>query len=500
MNAAPCVVFTNCYAKAMTPKDDLFCISRRHFLRYSLGAAALAPLAACDGLGLNKDDDDPLFDGPTIAEDDFIAFNAGYYGIGVDSATQLPYTALRQGSPAARITDPVSIAYRLQHLLADSRHIERVDTILSQLLTAQIDARPPDNYRNMIPRLAIQSDGVVPTTKDYSFVQNALLASRVAMAAQAHAGTATSDKALAFLEKQKLGYNQALAQSTTGFLPEFANAGLFGVDPVGMNLLFGGYYAAVAFVLAYYIGDTPIIGDPQVGMDTWQAMIDAQNGLMGAHAASTRASANLQVPLARNGSGYQYFHSLLTIDPAWLDMSMQNALYNVLFSFLDAAVYDRVPGIYSAGPHAGGFFDDNGLNRLAAKQRYHTSRETIVTTDALAAALRLFDEDSDERLILKGWIGLYATVDDVITPQGYRSGMDKEGTPINALYARQNGAMILFKSQGPALLNSFMVASGKPSMEELMGLVRLRYQDEPISRVESQLPVPLRIERLFTRV
>ncbi len=478
--------------------DHMQCTTRRHFLKFALGAAALAPLAGCDSLGLDKEEE-VLFDGPTIDEEDFISFNAGYYGLGVDSASQLPFSFIRDGVPI-RETDPVSIAFRLQHLLADSRRIDAVDTLLSHLLAAQIDERPPNNFRNMIPRLAIQSDEIVPASKHYSFVDNALLASRIAMAAQAHAGTPTGDKALSFLDKQKLGYNQALVQSSTGFLPEFANAGLFGADPVGMNLVFGGFYEAVAFALGYFIGDTPIIGDPQVGLDTWQLMIDAQNTYVDAYAASTRANTNIQSPLARNGSGFQFLHSLLGLDPAWLDKSLDNALYNVLYSYLDAAVYDRVPGIYSAGPHESGFFLDNGLNRLAAKQRFQTSRETIVTVDTLAAAMRLFPEDSDARLILRGWIGLYASVEGTITSHGYRSGMTKEGSLIKAIYARQNGAMILLRSNAPRLLNDFMIAQGKPSMQDLVSMVKLTYQDAPIARVDAQLPLPLRGERLFTRL
>ena len=472
--------------------------SRRHFLKSALSAAVLGPLAACEHLGLDKEAE-PLFDGPAIAEGDFISFNAGYYGIGVDTASQLPYSFIRDGI-AARESDPVSIAFRLQHLLADSRHAGAVDTLMSHLLAAQTDEPPPNNFRNMIPRLAVGPDGISPADKDYSFGDNALLASRVAMAAQAHAGTAAGDKALEFLDKQKFYFNQVLAQSPSGFLPEFANASLFGVDPTGLNMLFCGFYDAIAFVLGYFIGDTPVIDDSQVGLNTWQAMIDAQNTYTDRHSATTRAQTSIPASLARNGSGYQYFHSLLALDPSWLDESLENALYNALYSYLDAAVYDRIPGIYSAGPHESGYYVDNGLNRLAAKQRYQTSREAIVTADALASALRLFPEESDARLILRGWIGLYATVAGVITPQGYLSGIRKEGEPVTAIYARQNGAMILFKSNGARLLDAFMQAKGKPPMRDLIGMVKLLHDGAPIERVTAQLPIPIQPERLFTRL
>ncbi len=113
--------------------------TRRDFLKFALGSAALAPLAGCDSLGLDKKEEAP-FDGPTIDEEDFISFNAGYYGLGVDSASQLPFSFIRDGVPI-RETDPVSIAFRLQHLLADSRRIDAVDTLLNHLLAAQIDER-----------------------------------------------------------------------------------------------------------------------------------------------------------------------------------------------------------------------------------------------------------------------------------------------------------------------------------------------------------------------
>ena len=140
---------------------------------------------------------------------------------------------------------------------------------------------------------------------------------------------------------------------------------------------------------------------------------------------------------------------------------------------------------------------DNGLNRLAARQRLHGSQETVVTVDALAAALRLFPEDSDERLILRGWIALYATVGGAVGEDGFYGSMDLDGNPFQAMYARQNGPMILFKSNTVSLLNSFLRAQGRPDMNQLIGQVHLIWSDAPLARVEQQLPVPLREERLF---
>ena len=469
--------------------------TRRHFLRAALGGAVLGPLSGCSDLGL--DEEEPLFDGPKIDENDFIAFNAGYYDVGVDAATQFPYSSIRDGVPVME-TDPVAIAFRLQHLLADLRRAPAINTMLTHLLAAQISERPPRNFRNMIPRLKFTANGTEPATHEYSFVRNALLSSRVAMTAQAFRGTAIADKAATYLQNQKLGYNQALSQSSSGFLPTFAHAGVFGVDLQGMDLLFGGYYEAVAFVLAFFIGETQPIADPQAGLDSWKAMISAQNTFSDVHASSTTGPIPIQSLLARNGSAFQYFHSLLALEPEVVGPSLSNALYNALFSYLDAAVYDRVPGVYSAGPHAGGFLLDNGLNRLAARQRLQGSQESIVTIDALAAAMRLFPESSDERLTLRGWIGLYASVGGVISPHGYFSGISKKGEIITAIYARQNGAMILFKSTAAALLNTFLETNGRPGMRELFSQVELTHEGAPIQRVQARLPLPPRLERLFT--
>ena len=189
--------------------------TRRRFLQLALGGVALT--AGCSDLGLETDT--PLFDGPVINEQDFITLNANYYGSGIDASTQFPYRELR-GNTIVRQTDPLPIAFRLQHLLTHTGNQEVVDSMLTHLLNAQISERPPNNFRNMLPRLIVDSDGLTPATKEYSFIDNAVLSARVAMAAQLFNGTPTGDKALSFLEKQKLGYNQALAQSS-GLLTHF---------------------------------------------------------------------------------------------------------------------------------------------------------------------------------------------------------------------------------------------------------------------------------------
>ena len=474
--------------------------TRRGFLQTTLGSVLALSAAACDDLGFEEDE--PLFDGPQINEDDFIAFNAAYYDIGVDAQTQFPYTALINGEPSGE-TDPIAIAFRIQYLIDQgSTAAAIIETMLDHLLTAQVSGRPPRNYRNMIPRLAFKADGTEfeLATFEYSFTRNALLSSRVAMAAQAFKGTAVEAKALTFLDKQKAGYNDALSRTPSGFLPTFAHAGLFQVDPQGLDLLFGGFFEAVAFVLSYFIGETEFIADPQVGLDSWQAMIDAQNTFVDEHFASTTGPLAIPSPLARNGSAFQYFYPLLALPPDALTPSMTNALYNVLYSYLDAATFDRLPGIYSAGPIAnGGFLFDNGLNRLAARQRFQGSQETVVTIDALAAAMRLFPESSDERQTLRGWIGLYASLSGALSPHGYFGGIDKEGQIIQSMYARQNGAMILLKSTAADHLDAFLVERNRPGMRELFSQIMLTHRGTPIQRVEASLPLPPNADRLFTR-
>ena len=176
--------------------------TRRRFIKATLGTSLLG--TSCSDLGIEEEK--PLFEGPVIEDEAFVSLNARYYDVGVHAGTQFPYRAVIGGTPI-RETDPVAIAFRLQYLLDDLRKVDQVDRLLTSLLAAQISERPPRNFRNMLPRLALLESGVAPATLEYSFTDNALLSSRVAMAAQAYKGTAAGDKALSFLDRQKLGYN-----------------------------------------------------------------------------------------------------------------------------------------------------------------------------------------------------------------------------------------------------------------------------------------------------
>ncbi len=473
--------------------------TRRSFLQSTLGGVLALHAAACDNVGFEEEK--PFFDGPQIDEEAFIAFNALYYDVGVDAKTQLPYSSM-SGEGSTGETDPVSIAFRLQYLIDQgSTASATIETMLDHLLGAQISGLPPRNYRNLLPRLAFTASetGIEPATHEYFVIHNAMLSARVAMAAQAFKATAIEDKALTFLAKQKEGYNELLSRSAGPFLPTVVDGGIRGIDEPALDLLFGGYYEGTAFVLSYFIGDTDFIADPQVGLDTWQAMIDVQNTFVAEHPASTSGAVAVTSPLARNGSGFQYFHPLLALHPDALHPSMRDALYNVLYSYLDAALYDRLPGIYSAGPNLGGdFLDDNGLNRLAARQRRQRSQETVVTMDALAAALRLFPEASEERQTLRGWISLYASLSGILSTHGHFSSIDKNGEIVRSLFTRQNGAMILMNSTAADHLDAFLVDHGKPGMRDLFGQVVLTYQGAPIQKIEATLPLPPKPEHLFT--
>ena len=173
--------------------------TRRGFLQSTLGGMLAAGVAACDNVEFEEEE--PLFDGPQIDEEDFIAFNAGYYDIGVDTKTQLPYSSI-SGEGSTGETDPASIAFRLQYLIDQGRTASApIETMLDHLLAAQISDLPPRNYRNLLPRLAFNASetGLEPVSREYFVSHNAMLSARVAMAAQAFKGAAIEDKALTFL-------------------------------------------------------------------------------------------------------------------------------------------------------------------------------------------------------------------------------------------------------------------------------------------------------------
>ena len=75
---------------------------------------------------------------------------------------------------------------------------------------------------------------------------------------------------------------------------------------------------------------------------------------------------------------------------------------------------------------------------------------------------------------------------------------DRAGNVTRDLHLRQNGAMILLKSDGPVLLDAFLKAQGKPSMREMMSDVELEWEDAPLNRIDDTPPLPIRSERLFT--
>ena len=394
----------------MTKKNDntytsssLNRFTRRHFMHTTLGGAFILGLSSCDQV----EDSVETYMGPEINELEFVTFNRQYHDISIDAATQFPHNAIRGGANSG-ITDPVAIAYRLQQLI-DIADATTAEALIDNLLLAQENSITFIDYKGFIPNLefANTNAGFLKSEAEFSIPDNAILSARVAMAASAFSGTPIADKAMLFLANQKEGYNFYLSGTSLAF-PETGSALNSDIGEPKVEYFFSGYYTELAFVLSYFIGDSATIQDAQVGMDAWNALISAPGVPTAQHGDSFTALTTLTVPLAKNGSAYQYFQSLLALPTASISQSMSDALYNVLFSFLDAARFENLPGIYSGAPNAqGNFLSDNGLSRLTVPANATTSRESIATVDALAAALRLFPAESLERQAIRRWIGVF---------------------------------------------------------------------------------------------
>jgi hypothetical protein len=303
---------------------------------------------------------------------------------------------------------------------------------------------------------------------------------------------------MTFLANQKEGYNYYLSGATL-FYPIMGSALDDTIGDPKIDLMFSEFYAEIAFVLSYFIGNTEVIQEPQVGLDAWQALTSNTAIPTAQHGDSFTALITLSVPLARNGSGYQYFQSLLALPSSSISTSLSAALYNALYSFLDAARYDNLPGIYSGGPNLQGeFLADNGLNRLTATGNQASARQTVATIDMLAAAMRLFpDEMSTERQTLRRWLGLYNATPGIQSDFGLYGSVDKAGNVAPAIYARQNAAMILMNSTAPAHLESFLEANGKTTLAELFGNLAISLEGTTIQKNQSPLPLPPPETQLF---
>ena len=467
--------------------------SRRKFLKTALGGAAALGIVGCD----TTEDAFESYMGPEIDEITLLSSNAGFYDIAVSSPTLFPNNALVNGS-ISNITDPVSIAYRIQYLI-DIGDSVSVETILDNLLLAQENSVAFIDYRGFIPNLdfANTSSGFAKGSPDFSIAENAALSARVAMAASAFSGTPVEDKANLFLQNQKEGYNYYLSGGTL-FLSETGTALSDEMGSSTIDLFFSGYFTEIAFVLSYFIGDSSTITSPQVGQDAWQALI-GENGIpTDQHGDSFTGLINIPVPLSQNGSAYQYFHSLVALPMNSIGMVLQDALYNVLYSFLDAARFENLPGIFSSGPDGqGGFLADNGLTRLTASGSRSSARESVVTVDALITALRLFEVDSVERQTLRRWIGLYDAVPDIQATGGLNGSINRNGEVSQAIFARQNAAMILFDSTAPEHLENFLAANGKTSLADMFAQITIDIDGSPIQRIDADLPLPPPQEQLF---
>ena len=466
--------------------------SRRKFIKTALGGAAAIGLIGCD----TTEDPFESYSGPEIDETTFLTTNSSFYDLSVTSPTLFPNNAIINGA-VSNTTDPVTIAYRIQYLidLGDSAAIE---TMLDNLLLAQENSISFIDYRGFIPSLDFTNQtnsGFSKMSPVFSISENAALSARVAMASNAFTGTPVEDKANLFLQNQKEGYNYYLSGDAL-FLPETGTALSDEIDSSKIDLLFNGYYVELAFVLSYFIGDSTTISSAQVGQDAWQSLIGETGIPTDQHGDSFTGLINIPVPLSRNGSAYQYFHSLLALPMASLGMVLTDALYNVLYSYLDAARFENLPGIFSGGPDIqGNFLDDNGLTRLRASGA--SSRASVVTVDALVAALRLFEETSVERQTLKRWIGLYSSIPDIQDAAGLNGSVDEQGNVSPAIYARQNAAMILFNSTAPDHLESFLSANGKTSLQDMFSQITINIDGVPIQRIDADLPLPPPETQLF---
>ncbi len=469
------------------------CFSRRKFLQTTVGSAFALALTSCDQV------EDPFetYTGPEIDEADFIASNARYHDIAVDTKTQFLHTSVVNGATSGN-TDPVAIAYRLQYLI-DNGDAVAIETLLDHLLLAQENSISFIDYRGFIPTLNFQnnSSGFAKAAPEFRIPDNAALSARVAMAADAFPATNIETKAMAFLANQKEGYNYYLSGDNL-FFPVMGSATTDTFGEPKVDLLFSEFYAELAFVLSYFIGDSATIQDPQVGISAWQALTSDTAIPTAQHGDSFTALITLSVPLARDGSGYQYFQSLLALPTTSISANLSAALYNALYSFLDAARYDNLPGIFSAGPNAQGtYLASNGLSRLTAPGSQSAEREMIATVDALAAATRLFPEGSTERQTIRRWMGLYNATPGTQSDSGLYGGVDKAGNVAPALYARQNAAMILMNSNAPSHLESFLQTNNKMSMREMFELITISLNGVAVQKIEAQLPLPPPEAQLF---
>ena len=468
--------------------------SRRKFIKTALGGAAALGIVGCD----TTEDAFESYTGPEIDETVLLSSNIGFYDIAISSPTLFPNNALLNGS-ITNITDPVSIAYRLQYLI-DQGDSESVETIMDNLLLAQENDISFIDYRGFIPNLefANTSSGFAKGSPEFSIQENAALSARVAMAASAFSGTPVADKANLFLLNQKEGYNYYLSGDSL-FFPDTGTALTGEIRSSKIELLFSEFFVETAFVLSFFIGDSSTISSAQVGQDAWQALIGESGIPTGQHGDSFTGLINIPVPLSQNGSAYQYFNSLVALPTTSISQVMRDALYNVLYSFLDAARFENLPGIFSGGPDAdGAFLSDNGLTRLTASGSRASARESVITVDALIAALRLFELDSIERQTLRRWIGLYDSVPNAQATGGLNGSIDRNGNVTQAIYARQNGAMILFDSMAPEHLENFLASNGKTSLEEMFSQITIDIDGAPIQRVDADLPLPPPETQLFT--
>ena len=472
--------------------------SRRQFVKTAVSGAVLASLAGCDISG-----DDPSYEGPEIDEADFVMQNALFYDANVNARTQFPHTALINGVPSGR-TDPASIAFRLQYLIDQGdAGGSAIDTILNHLLLAQESSEAFLDYRGFITDMWFRdnSTGFQRVSPTFNLAPNAALSTRIAMAAQGFKGTEIETKALAFLNNQKEGYNFYLNDLSL-FYPLTGTAISSEIDSNKIDLLFSEYYAEIAFCLSYFTGDSITIANADVGQQAWDALIETENIPTTSHTDSFTNLISLAAPLSRSGGAQQYFQSLNVLKLDGISDSLQIAMYNALYSYLDAARFAKLPGVFAAAPSPNGnFLTNNGLSRLASDRGRVGTEETVVAIDPLLPALRLFPDSTEalnfDRRTIRRWIGLYSNVEGISATFGLNSAVDKTGTVARDQYTIQTGSMILFNTNGPDLLEDFLSENEKTTLSDMFNRVEVIHEGVPIEKVDSLLPLPPPLDDLF---
>lgn len=445
-------------------------MSRRTWFRICVGLGTVGFLTSC-----NKDEveepeipAEPQYDGTPIDEQYFIDFNARFYTKGIHPSSRFVYDFIPHGGGMARWSQPTSIAFRLQYLIEEN-DADEIEKILQNLRLAQ--QTQYCHWKGLLPWFCLKDQGgFVGDRFPIGFGENTTLSMRVAMVAEAYKNNATMHAlAMDFLEAQREGYREMYDPREHAFYGVvYMNTGAK-TDYYHMDRFFNEFNSGVAFVLTYFFEDKELIDE------AWGFLLE-----------STQLPVQDNMPLAWNGSAFQFFWPLLTLDPSDMSQSHRDALYNALYAYLSDSYTRGIWGILSAGGGtANDYLGNNGLIALAEGETV----EEMWNIYALTAALRLFPVASRERETLLRWMHAFMCIKNIESygDIGLYAGIDKCGYRCLKVYAIDAGSMILFNSQGPTLLRNFVARESATgiTMTDLFQQVHM-----PISRVNTLLPNP----------